>query len=300
MPRSPNASIPAFKLYGETAAWPTPDLMHCESIPERSSLHGWEIKAHRHVDLVQLLYVRQGSAVLEVEGRVREVQMPVVQIVPALSIHAFRFSRNIQGHILTCASPLLLELTAGLDHADLATARCHPAGDDTAHLDRLFESISAEYRQQGPGRQLALHSLIGLLMVWLARRNAETAQRQAGFKAGGLEHVQAFVTLVEQQFRQHWPIARYAEALGISPNHLNALCRRMAGQSALGIINARLLLEAKRCLVYTHMTVNQISDSLGFSEPAYFSRYFKRETQVSPKAFRTQPQAHSGNYRTLA
>lgn len=54
------------------------------------------------------------------------------------------------------------------------------------------------------------------------------------------------------------------------------------------MINQRLLLEAKLDLVYTTMTVNQVSDSLGFSKLAYFSRFFKRGTGQSPKQFRIQ------------
>ena len=98
--------------------------------------------------------------------------------------------------------------------------------------------------------------------------------------------MQAFVHLLETHFREHLPIEHYASRLGISAAHLNALCRRLAGQSALQLINQRLLLEAKRCLVYTTMTVSQVSDSLGFSEPGYFSRFFKRGSGLSPKAFR--------------
>ena len=56
--------VPVFQLYGETHAWPTPDPLHCETIPSRSSLYDWEIRPHRHADLVQLLYVRAGEAEL--------------------------------------------------------------------------------------------------------------------------------------------------------------------------------------------------------------------------------------------
>ena len=63
MHKASAAAVPVFKLYGETAVWPTPDLLHCESIPERSRLHDWEIKPHRHGDLVQLLYLQGGSGV---------------------------------------------------------------------------------------------------------------------------------------------------------------------------------------------------------------------------------------------
>ena len=67
-----------------------------------------------------------------------------------------------------------------------------------------------------------------------------------------------------------------AEALGLSVAHLNSLCRRLAGQSALQILHQRVLLEAKRELVYTSLTINQLADSLGFADPAYFSDVFAR------------------------
>ncbi|WP_134554862.1 helix-turn-helix domain-containing protein, partial [Pseudomonas aeruginosa] len=99
-------------------------------------------------------------------------------------------------------------------------------------------------------------------------------------------YLSAFSQLVERHFREHLGIDEYARRLGISPAHLNGVARRLSGQTALGIVHQRLLLEAKRDLVYTAMTVNEIADRLGFSEPAYFTRFFKRLSGVSPSVFR--------------
>ncbi len=48
-------TVPVFKLYGEECGWPTPDLLHCESILQRSSLYQWHIRVHQHAEMVQLL-----------------------------------------------------------------------------------------------------------------------------------------------------------------------------------------------------------------------------------------------------
>jgi len=105
----------------------------------------------------------------------------------------------------------------------------------------------------------------------------------------GQELLARFTRLVGQDFRQQRSVEAYAMQLDISPANLNTLARRFAGHTALGLLHQRLLLEAKRELVYTSMTISQISDLLGFSEPAYFSRFFKRMTGQSPKDFRQQP-----------
>ncbi|MGF6691887.1 AraC family transcriptional activator of pobA [Metapseudomonas resinovorans] len=286
MTRHAHAPVPVFKLYGETTAWPTPDLIHWESIESRSRLHEWEIKPHQHGDLVQLLYVRSGRAELEVEGQVNRVDCASLQVVPTLCVHGFRFSDDVDGHVLTLALPLVEQVAGLLNSQALLTPACFAAGDSQPYLDTLFEAISREYAQQAPGRELMLQSLISVLLVWIGRRSLEQSQSEAQQQDRGRLHLQAFTHELEQHFREHLSIEQYAQRLGISAAHLNALCRRLAGQSALQMINQRLLLEAKRCLVYTAMTINQVSDSLGFSEPAYFSRFFKRGTGQSPKAFR--------------
>lgn len=280
-------SVPVFKLYGETTLWPTPDLLHCESIPERSQLHDWEIQTHSHSDLVQLLYVQSGQATLHVEGTTRRVENPALQVIPALSVHRFSFAPDIQGYILSLAQPLVERLNAALAAPALSIAHCHAVdSEQRKQLDPLFATLSDEYAQHKPGRDAMLHALITMLSIWLDRRSLALSSSEMPAHERGREHLLAFTRLVGMHFRQHWSIEHYAEQLNISAAWLNSLCRRLTDQSALQIINQRLLLEAKRDLVYTTLTVNQISDRLGFSEPAYFSRFFKRCTGQAPKQFR--------------
>lgn len=280
------AGVPLFKLYGEGLEWSAPDPLHCESIAARSRLHGWRIDAHRHPDLTQLLYVREGSALLDIDGRRTELQQPALQVVPPLCIHGFHFSETVDGQVLTLAAPLVTQLkaTLGALGCRLERAELYLAGPDRPHLDHLFAHIGAEYASPAPGREPLLQALVTALAVWIGRQAIR--QEPAPQEAPGQAYLARFQALVEAHYREHWSLEAYAGELGITSTHLNNLCRRFAGQNAQAVLHQRLLLEAKRLLIYTALSASQVSDTLGFSEPAYFSRFFKRLSGQTPKAFR--------------
>ncbi|MDD1015369.1 helix-turn-helix domain-containing protein [Pseudomonas rubra] len=288
------ASIPVFKLYGEQLQWPTPDLLHCESIPVRSRVHDWEIEPHRHADLCQLLFLYTGQAEIEVEGRVQRLDQAAIQVVPALCVHGFRFSSDVDGYVVTLAAPLVNVLHTQLAGAPaaLAQAGTYLAGADRTHLYSLFSALQQEYQQEQPGRDLQLRSLINLLVVWISRQCLQR-HGQGLAVARGREYLERFNSQVEQQFRQQPSVEALAHQVGISVAHLNSICRELAGQSALQIIHQRLLLEAKRELIYTSLSIKQLAESLGFTDPAYFSRFFRRLTGKAPSDFRQQAARHA-------
>lgn len=289
------ATVPVFKLYGGDLGWPTPDLLHCESIPERSRLHDWEIRPHRHGDLTQLLYLRRGEARIEIEGTAIRVDYPAVQVIPPLVIHGFRFSTDVDGYIVTLAAPLLASLRGHLGQQEtvLSQPGLYPAkASEQRYIDTLFTALADEYASAvpAPGRDLQLQSLVALQAVWLGRQFAEQRAhaQSASLTRGdrGNQYFARFSRMVEENFREHWSLDEYARRLDITTVHLNGICRRLHGKTALGVLHERLLLEANRNLVYTTLTVNQIADLLGFSEPAYFTRFFKRLAGVTPSEFR--------------
>lgn len=300
LPASSTTSVPVFKLYGETQHWPTPDLLHCESIAERSQLHDWRIRPHRHADLVHILFIAQGSVELELEGTSHQLQSASAIVVPAMTIHGFIFSPNVQGHIITLAKPLADHLHGLIDeNSTLKKADFYPLrqANRAERIATLVTQIDQEYRQPAPGRNSLLEALIQALVVELSRLCAytgSTAKRYGPRQSNkGLQHLEHYQALIETHYREQPSIERLAEQVGVSSAHLNMLCRQLAGRSALQLLHERLLLEAKRQLTYTNMTIGQVSDSLGFSEPAYFTRFFKRNTTLSPREFRLRQHAQS-------
>ncbi len=293
-------AVPVFKLYGETRHWPTPDLLHWESIPERSQLHDWKIHPHRHTDLLHLLHLSAGRVNLELEGSQRSHEAPLIIVVPAMSIHGFHFTPDTQGHIITLASPLAdrLEERLGAQAGAMSLATAYPlnAARPARRIATLVDQLGEEYRHPAPGRECILEAFTEALFIEISRlavRQTNASSAKAPRPQGrGLAHLQSYQALIEKQFRQQPSIEKFAEQLGMTSAHLNLLCRRLANRSALQLLHERLLLEAKRQLTYTNMTVGQVADSLGFSEPAYFTRFFKRLTGLAPRDFRRrQPDA---------
>ena len=202
-----------------------------------------------------------------------------------MCIHGFQFSERIDGYVLTLAAPLLARLQAhlGAQRQALEAPGLYPVGADRRYIDTLFDAIDGEYAGAAPARELLLQSLIGVLAVWLGR---QVMVRRAEARPGrGQEYLSAFSQLVERHFREHLGIDEYARRLGISgtperrgapPQRADRTGHRAPAPAAGGQARPGS----------TAMTVNEIADRLGFSEPAYFTRFFKRLSGVSPSVFR--------------
>jgi AraC family transcriptional activator of pobA len=92
-------------------------------------------------------------------------------------------------------------------------------------------------------------------------------------------------------YLQHWSVERYARRLSLSSTSLNRLCQSLASATAFDVIQQRLALEARRRLVYVPDSIAAIAVQLGFKDPAYFSRFFRKHSGVSPSEFRRRQNA---------
>jgi len=284
------ATIPTFALYGETPAAPA-DLLHVEAIQSRSRLYRWEIDAHTHRSLHQILWIGAGPAAIALDEQRVDCHGPVAVIVPPGVVHGFRFSRDTEGHVFTFNPHAMIEgdvPATGQALRDLfAAARILPFEPDSAVMRRigsLFADLADEFASPDAGGS-PVPLWLGRAIVWRLAQQSER-QTRSGARGGGRDLFTRFLLLVEAHHREHWPIARYADRLGMTPERLNRLAKAETGQSALDIVHARLTREACRRLTYIAAPISKLAFELGFDDPAYFCRFFKRRTGHNPRDYR--------------
>ena len=152
-------------------------------------------------------------------------------------------------------------------------------------LERAMLTIRSEYRDALPGMETVLPPLIAVALSGIARLASEqqtiTLPAQVAL-AGRLRR------MIDRHFRDDWPVERYVAELGGTRHLVDKAAREVLGLGVRQAVGERRLVEAKRLLLFTIRTVEDIAYDCGFNDPAYFSRFFRQATGLSPVAWRKE------------
>ncbi|RYD82122.1 MAG: helix-turn-helix domain-containing protein [Verrucomicrobiaceae bacterium] len=158
-------------------------------------------------------------------------------------------------------------------------------GKNAGIVQRVFGEMLEEYDSGGPGSGEILSSLLRILFVRAARwHDSETDSS----RSRGEVLVRKFHQEVERHFLEWQALGPYAKLLGVTVNHLNDVVREVTGKAAGEHIRTRRLLDAKRLLLYSELSVSEVGYHLGFKDPSYFSRFFRRYETGTPGEFRSR------------
>ena len=159
----------------------------------------------------------------------------------------------------------------------------------------LLEVFKDEFENQDNIQGEMLLMLLKRLII-LCTRLAREQIHQFKVPSGQIDIIREFNVLVDYHFRKAKTVKEYADMLHRSPKTLANHFARLGQKSPLQLIHDRITLEARRLLIYTDKTANEIAYDLGFTEPATFFKLFKKQLLISPQKFREQQQqVKSGN-----
>lgn len=261
---------------------------------------------HRH-DFYHVVWVTQGSGWHVIDSARYEVRPDTLFFMAPGQVHDFQLSEDAQGYTINFSAEffaLQLQNKKVLDEIPVyklesPIAAMYLDAGQAAVLRRVIADIAEEYEAEEDGYQDVLRSYLSIFLTKASRYaepagNADPSQRS-------LALARRFQSLLEQHFRSEADPAVYARMLRVSERALNEATRRALGATANRLIRDRVLLEAKRLLLHSSIAVAQVADQLGFDDPAYFSRCFKKHTGRSPVDYRQAlAKLHTDAPRALA
>lgn len=275
--------------------------IHYDALENLAGFFGRSMAVHRHAQYLQIHYIDRGKIHFQIDTKVYLVEGPALVLTPPSVPHSFFSAPEACGHVVTLHQSLVWQLLkdglqrllgTGLDN-EFCLSLKDLSGEEVQHWNLITQSLNnlaAEWNNDFTAKQLSLQSWVRLLLIQLARIGSKSIPNAASTDLNNddLQYFRRFATLIQEYYTEHWHLDAYASTLGISASRLHQVCQRVANQAPKQIIHDRLMQEAKRLLTFTNLSSSEICYQLGFSDPAYFSRFFKRNTGVTVLGYRQQ------------
>lgn len=246
------------------------------------------------LDFYDILLVTRGRGRFHLDGAVHRVAPGALFLTRPGQVRRWE-APDVDGACIFFTRDFVAE--AFSDPHFLDRFACFEAARPTGAL-RLAAAEQRQYRQRFASMQReirrlpddAVHALRAVLYEVLVLLDRFYVARHGGRARAAARSplAERFGEALEKHFRVQQRVADYARALGVSAAHLSAVCRARHGRGAGALVRARVVLEARRLLAYTGLTAAQVADQLGFADPSYFARYFRRETGLSPTVYRAR------------
>jgi AraC family transcriptional activator of pobA len=246
---------------------------------------------HRH-DYHELIWIREGAGRHLIDGRGLPVQAGTVTLIGRGQVHVFEDADVARGAVLRFGDDLLLGGSAGRAAPGWLLAGAGgraipvPEGERDA-LDALIAALHAEAARPPDASSADLQRhLVSVILLWVERWYDASRSERHDPEDDAIQLHRRFARLLEEDFASHHDAAHYADALGVPPAALSRALTQVTGRTTKELVTDRVMLEARRLLRFTGLTIGQVAFQTGFADQFYFSRAFKRHAGEAPKAFR--------------
>ena len=242
---------------------------------------------HRH-DHYFVLVVTKGKGVHECDFRPHVIEPHTMYAMRPGQVHRLELKAGSTGYFLQFKADFLAtgDLGARLvlrraGHVEVFRAGAKRYGELLVLLDRIARECAA-------GREGHSHIVRAYLGAFLAELalGASSPASSNDAKSYTHERLEELLELIETRVHGTKEVSAYAELMHLSTYQLNAIAKAVTGRTCSELITDQIILEAKRYLLATTDQVNQVADRLGYDDPSYFIRFFKKHTGHTPEGFR--------------
>jgi len=243
---------------------------------------------HRH-DFFLILAIQHGEGIHEIDFTPYKVQDHSVFFLRPGQVHQLDLKAGSSGY--------LVEFDHSFYHPKekISIQRLRKASNKNfcaLSLDRfnrimgLLSSMLSEFKNRDDGYLDIIRSSLDIFFIEYVRQSPNPNAVVSTAATYTQERFDEFLYLLDKHLTTHKHVAEYTAMMNLSAYQLNEITKSSMGKTASELINEHIILEAKRYLLATPNQVKDIADLLGYEDPSYFIRFFKKQTGSSPDAFR--------------
>ena len=262
---------------------------HLERLNSLALFFGRNMPTHYHDRYYQIHCILEGNTHVLLDQSHYSMHGKTLFFTPPTVPHSFVTDDHASGFVITASQQLvwrLLDIEIGRN--DIASTAMQPFCiplPESSPLETLFEMLEKESAGQQFMAESASLSWLQLILIEIMRY-ANNQQVTTSYRSTDVNVFNQFSVLIEENYRSHWALPQYAEHIGLTTSRLNDICRRVSGLSSKRLITDRIMQEARRMLLLTAMSISEVGYELGFTDPAYFARFFRKNAGITASAFR--------------
>lgn len=234
----------------------------------------------------EIMWVQHGTVNFIIDGDKFNVQANAFFIFPKDRIHQFLPKQVIEGQVIRFSEDLLDDFPRLLFSKFNHISEIKVGEPDNKSLELLFEVFSEEYKLYKEKSAMII-SLLKVIIIKLNHIKQKQFPCQKTYPYS-IDTFDQFQLLLDKHITEHKKVSFYAEKLNITPRKLGETIKSILNKSTNEIISDRLLIECKRQLLYSNNNITKIAYDLGFEDNSYFTKFFKKLTDLTPKEYRSK------------
>lgn len=263
---------------------------------------------HRH-DFYEVLYLSGGSGYHIIDSNKYKIEPPCIFFMTPGQTHKLELSQDIDGYIFLFAPDFYLLhqsnknrlLSFPFFHA--VTGQNPPLylsnADDDSFVKNLFirgcaiiknktENNVGEPNEKNINKDTLSEEIIRSLLDMILLTCKQLYPKEYSVLPNNKGHilVKKFMLLIEENYQKNLKVNDYADRLAITANHLTQIIKQITGKTTIEILQEKNILEIKRLLLYTNLTITEIALLMNYTDQSYFTKYFKKCTGQTPLYYR--------------
>src|SRR5690554_2591438 len=247
---------------------------------------------HRH-NYYAVLIVKKAKGLHKIDFNAYEMSSNQIFFVAPGQVHQVIEEEKSYGFVMTFSTQFLTENSIPLSFIDSLnlfqnygqSPPLAPGKEQFEAIEHFANQIFDLFHSDSSMKYLSIGAFLKLLLIE-CNNICSINPIESEVDTTGDNLIRAFKTAVDEHYKKEHSTTYYANKLHITPDHLNRVVRARIGKTAKDYIQSRIITEAKRLLYFTDLLNKEIAFELGFNEPANFSAFFKKHTQLTPSSFK--------------